>query len=52
MRRRIFMIWAALRWVPLMFLLAQGLEAPLVAHPTQPIKPIKDEVSRPKNSQW
>src|SRR6202158_95952 len=41
MRRRLFMIWAALRWLPLMFLVAQGLEAPLVAHPTQPIKPIR-----------
>jgi rare lipoprotein A len=41
MRRRLFMIWAALRWVPLMFLISQGLEAPLVAHPTQPIKPIR-----------
>jgi peptidoglycan lytic transglycosylase len=35
------MIWAALRWLPLMFLVAQGLEAPLVAHPSQPIKPIR-----------
>ena len=41
MRRRLFMIWAALRWLPLMFLVAQGLEAPLVAHPNQPIKPIR-----------
>jgi rare lipoprotein A len=41
MRRRIFMIWAALRWLPLMFLVAQGLEAPLVAHSSQPIKPIR-----------
>ena len=41
MRRRIFMIWAALRWLPLMFLVAQGLEAPLVAHPTPAIKPIR-----------
>jgi len=41
MRRRLFMIWAALRWVPLMFLVAQGLEAPLVAHSGQPIKPIR-----------
>ena len=23
------MVWAALRWLPLMFLVAQGLEAPL-----------------------
>jgi rare lipoprotein A len=35
------MVWAALRWLPLMFLVAQGLEAPLVAHPSQPIKPIR-----------
>jgi peptidoglycan lytic transglycosylase len=41
MRRRLFMIWAALRWLPLMFLVAQGLEAPLVAHSSQPIKPIR-----------
>jgi rare lipoprotein A (peptidoglycan hydrolase) len=41
MRRRLFMIWAAVRWLPLMFLLAQGLEAPLVAHTSKPIKPIR-----------
>jgi rare lipoprotein A (peptidoglycan hydrolase) len=41
MRRRLFMVWAAVRWLPLMFLLAQGLEAPLVAHTSQPIKPIR-----------
>jgi rare lipoprotein A len=35
------MIWAALRWLPLMFVIAQGLEAPLVAHPSQIIKPIR-----------
>jgi len=35
------MIWAAVRWLPLMFLVAQGLEAPLVAHSGQPIKPIR-----------
>jgi len=35
------MIWAAVRWLPLMFLLAQGLEAPLVAHTSKPIKPIR-----------
>src|SRR5579863_5863996 len=35
------MLWAALRWLPLMFLVAQGLEAPLVAHPSQLIKPIR-----------
>jgi rare lipoprotein A len=41
MRRRLFMIWAAIRWLPLMFVMAQGLEAPLVAHSGQPIKPIR-----------
>jgi rare lipoprotein A len=41
MRRRFFIFWAALRWLPLMFLLAQSLEAPLVAHVSQPLKPIR-----------
>lgn len=41
MRRRFFMIWAALRWLPLMFLVAQGLEAPLVAHSSRPLKPLR-----------
>jgi rare lipoprotein A (peptidoglycan hydrolase) len=40
-RSRIFMLWAALRWLPLMFLITQGLEAPLVAHVSQPLKPIR-----------
>jgi rare lipoprotein A len=35
------MVWAALRWLPLMFLLAQGLEAPLVARVSKPVKPIR-----------
>jgi rare lipoprotein A len=41
MRSRRFMIWAALRWLPLMFLVAQGLQAPLVAHPGKPIRPLR-----------
>jgi rare lipoprotein A len=41
MRRRLFVIWAAIRWLPLMFVIVQGLDAPLVAHPSQPLKPIK-----------
>ena len=41
MRRRLFVVWAAIRWLPLMFVVAQGLEAPLVAHPSQPLKPIR-----------
>ncbi len=35
------MTWAALRWIPLMFLIAPGIEAPLVAHLIAPVKPIK-----------
>ena len=35
------MIWAAIRWLPLMFLVTQGLEAPLVAHSSQPVKPLR-----------
>jgi rare lipoprotein A len=35
------MTWAALRWIPLMFLIAPGIEAPLVAHLSAPVKPIK-----------
>jgi rare lipoprotein A len=35
------MTWAALRWVLLMFLVAPGLEAPLVAHREVEIKPIR-----------
>jgi rare lipoprotein A (peptidoglycan hydrolase) len=41
MRRRHFVIWAALLWMPLMFMVAQGLEAPLVARSSQPVKPIR-----------
>ena len=43
------MIWAALRWVPLMFLIAPAMEAPLVAHLNQPVKPIKTWVG---NASW
>ena len=35
------MIWAAVRWVPLMFLIAPAMEAPLVAHRIEPAKPMK-----------
>jgi rare lipoprotein A len=43
------MIWAALRWVPLMFLIAPAMEAPLVAHLTESPKPIKSWVG---NASW
>jgi rare lipoprotein A len=34
-------IWAALLWVPVMFLAAQSINAPLVASSNQPVKPLK-----------
>jgi rare lipoprotein A len=43
------MIWAAFRWVPLMFLIAPAMEAPLVANFSQPSKPIKTWVG---NASW
>src|ERR1700744_873722 len=49
MRRPFFVIWAALRWVPLMFLIAPAMEAPLVAHRSDPPKPIKTWVG---NASW
>jgi rare lipoprotein A (peptidoglycan hydrolase) len=49
MKRPLFMIWAAVRWVPLMFLIAPAMEAPLVAHRSEPAKPIKTWVG---NASW
>ncbi|HEY1467486.1 MAG TPA: septal ring lytic transglycosylase RlpA family protein [Candidatus Acidoferrum sp.] len=49
MRRPFFMTWAAVRWVPLMFLVAPVMEAPLVAHLSAPVKPIKVWVG---NASW
>jgi rare lipoprotein A len=43
------MIWAAIRWVPLLFLIAPAMEAPLVAHLNDPEKPIKSWVG---NASW
>ena len=43
------MIWAAIRWVLLMFLIAPVMEAPLVAHLSDPIKPIKSWTG---NASW
>ena len=48
-RRRLFFAWAAIRWVPLMFLIAPAMEAPLVAHLSEPAKPIKVWVG---NASW
>ncbi len=41
MRTRLFFTWAAFRWMLLMFVIAPVLEAPLVAHPSEPVKPIR-----------
>jgi rare lipoprotein A (peptidoglycan hydrolase) len=49
MRRPLFFIWAAIRWVPLMFLICPAMEAPLVAHLSAPPKPIKVWVG---NASW
>lgn len=49
MRRPLFFIWAAIRWIPLMFLICPVMEAPLVAHLSAPVKPIKTWVG---NASW
>ena len=49
MRRPFFMTWAAIRWVPLMFLISPAMEAPLVAHFSQPVQPLKVWVG---NASW
>jgi len=49
MRHRLFFVWAAIRWVPLMFLIAPAMEAPLVAHLSDHPKPIKTWVG---NASW
>jgi rare lipoprotein A len=49
MRRPLFIAWAAIRWVPLMFLISPAMEAPLVAHLSEPVKPIEVWVG---NASW
>jgi rare lipoprotein A len=49
MRQPLFVAWAAIRWVPLMFLIAPAMEAPLVALKSEPVKPIKVWVG---NASW
>ncbi len=41
MRTKLFFTWAAVRWLLLMFVVAPGLEAPLVAHPSEPVRPLR-----------
>ena len=40
-RQTLFMSWAAVRWLALMFVIAPVVEAPLVAHLSEPVRPIK-----------
>lgn len=41
MCNKLLIPWAAIRWLLLMFIIAPAVEAPLVAHPSEPIKPLK-----------
>lgn len=41
MRSRLFITWAAIRWALLMFVVASSAEAPAVARPAEPVKPIR-----------
>jgi rare lipoprotein A len=41
MKRSIQLLWASLLWVPVMFLTAQAMNAPLVARSNETVKPIK-----------
>lgn len=49
MKRQIQLVWATVLWVPVMFLAAQGMNAPLVARSNEPVKPIKTWVG---NASW
>jgi rare lipoprotein A len=41
MRSRLFITWAAIRWVLLMFVVAQGLQAPAIAYRSDPAPPLR-----------
>jgi rare lipoprotein A len=41
MRSRLFIIWAAVRWLLLMFVVTQGLEAPAIARRSEATKPVR-----------
>jgi rare lipoprotein A len=41
MRSKLFFTWAAIRWLLLMFVVAQGLEAPAIAHRSERVPPIR-----------
>ena len=48
-KRQIQFLWATLLWVPVMFLAAQVMDAPLVARSNEPVKPIKTWIG---NASW
>jgi len=48
-KRRLQILWATLLWVPVMFLAAQSINAPLVARSNEPVKPLKTWVG---NASW
>jgi rare lipoprotein A (peptidoglycan hydrolase) len=49
MRRSIHILYAFFLWIPVMFLAAQSINAPLVARSNEPVKPIKTWVG---NASW
>ncbi len=49
MKRSKILLWAAIHGLPLLFVMVPAMEAPLVARPTEPIKPLKTWVG---NASW
>jgi rare lipoprotein A len=49
MRRPIHILYAFFLWIPVMFLAAQSINAPLVARSNEPVKPLKTWVG---NASW
>jgi rare lipoprotein A len=41
MQSRLFFVWAAFRWLILMFAVASSLEAPAIANTAEPAKPLR-----------
>jgi rare lipoprotein A (peptidoglycan hydrolase) len=49
MRRSIHILYTFFLWIPVMFLAAQSIDAPLVARSNEPVKPLKTWVG---NASW
>lgn len=41
MRSGFFLLWAGIRWLLLMFVVATSVQAPAVARPAEPVKPVR-----------